>query len=378
MNTSAATRPTVAELIRTRRVIICGGSGGVGKTTTATAIALAAAREGRKVLALTVDPSKRLAQTLGVDRNLSEPASIGEDRRRLAGIEPPASLDAWMLDPRVVADNVVDKLARDPAEAERLKGNRIYRQVSRLVAGMQEYMAMEALYRFIEQGRYDLIVLDTPPSRNALDFLLGPGRMAQFLDGRIFQLFLPGEKKGFLRAAAASVIHRVNTLVFGEETWTELQDFFASFSGVLLGINRNAARMLEELRNPHDVAFLLVTSPAAAALTEAFWFKRKSEELGLPFRGFVLNRSEATRDERTFPDEGLFGGAPDAVQRAALDKLQALARLEMAQVDRDRKLLVEIEAHIGADAFAVPLPTLPGGAHEMPALLKIADALMHA
>jgi anion-transporting ArsA/GET3 family ATPase len=370
-------KPTIAELVRTRRVIVCGGSGGVGKTTTATAIAIAAAQEGRKVLALTVDPSKRLAQTLGVDRNVSAPVSVSPDRLALAGISPPGLLEAWMLDPQVVADSVVEKLAHNPEEAAKLKGNRIYRQLSKLVAGMQEYMAMEALYRFIDEGRYDLIVLDTPPSRNALDFLLGPGRMAAFLEGRVFQLFLPGEKQGFFRAAASSLITKINGAIFGEETYAEMQDFFGSFSGILMNINRNASAMLTKMQDPEQVAFLLVSSPAAEALTEAFFFRRKTMEMNLPFRGFILNRSEAFDDGRVMPTAALFGtDTLDPVRATALAKLVGLARLEHAQVERDRALLQQLRGEVGEQAFAVALPTLASGAHEMTALMQIADALM--
>ncbi len=369
-------KPTMAELVRTKRVIVCGGSGGVGKTTTATALALAGARAGRRVLALTVDPSKRLAETLGVDRNLRAPVSISEERLLQAGITSPGMLETWMLDPGIVADGLVDRLAKDPADAARLKGNRIYKQLTKLVAGMQEYMAMESLYRFLAEERYDLIVLDTPPSRNALDFLLGPGRMAAFLDGRIFQLFVPGEKKGFFRAAAGRVLDRVNGAVFGEETWAELQDFFGSFSGILLGINRNAGLMMKQMQDPEKVAFVLVSSPAAEALTEAFYFRHKTVEMNLPFRGFVLNRSEAWPDARTMPDDLLFGHTPTATEAVALGKLRHLAILEAAQVQRDRKLLADLQAEVGPNAFAVPLPTFHGGANDMPALLAIADALM--
>lgn len=370
------TTPTMSELIRTKRVIVCGGSGGVGKTTTATAIALAAAREGRKVLALTVDPSKRLAETLGVSRNLAAPVSISEERLAQARIVPPGVLETWMLDPGIVADGIVDKLAKDPADATRLKSNRIYKQLTRLVAGMQEYMAMEALYRFLSEQRYDLIVLDTPPSRNALDFLLGPGRMAAFLDGRIFQLFVPSENRGFFRAAAGRIVDRVNSAVFGEETWAELQDFFGSFSGILLGINRNASAMMKEMQDPEKVAFVLVSSPAAEALTEAFYFRHKTVELHLPFRGFVLNRSEAWPDARVLPDAELLGHPASPVEASALEKLQSLAKLEAAQVSRDKKLLEDLRREVGPNAFAVALPTFHGGANDMPALVAISEALM--
>lgn len=369
-------KPTIADLIRNRRVIVCGGSGGVGKTTTATAIALAAAREGRKVLALTVDPSKRLAQTLGVDRNLAAPVSISQERLDEAGIKPPGGLETWMLDPSVVADRLIERLANDHDEAARLKGNRIYRQLSRLVAGTQEYMAMEALYRFLDDGRYDLIVLDTPPSRNALDFLLGPGRVAAFADGRIFQLFVPSEQRGFFRAAAAQILTRVNSAIFGEETYAELQDFFGSFAGIIAGINKNASMMLKKLQDPDEVAFLLVSSPAAEAMTEAFYFRHKCMEMDLPFRGFVLNRSEARADARSWPDEGLFKGKPDAVEASALAKLQRLASLERAQVGRDKDLFAELIRELGDEAVAIAVPTFPHGAHDMRSLVRISEVLM--
>src|SRR5690606_25501895 len=164
--------------------------------TPATALALAGAREGRRVLALTVDPSRRLAQTLGVERSLPEPTPVPAEVSRSAGVADPSLLEAWMLDPGVVADRFVHRFADSPEEARRLTQNRIYRQVSRMIAGMQEYAAMEALYGFLREDRYDLVVLDTPPSRHALDLLQGPSRLHSFSDGRIFQLSLPGEQPG--------------------------------------------------------------------------------------------------------------------------------------------------------------------------------------
>jgi anion-transporting ArsA/GET3 family ATPase len=272
---------TIAELIADKRIIVCCGAGGVGKTTTSTGLALAAAREGRRVLALTVDPSKRLAETLGVARNLREPVSLPDERLKAAGIEAPGALETWMLDPQLVSDRLVRRLSTRE-EAERLTSNRIYKQLSRMVAGMQEYMAMEALHEFMEQGRYDLIVLDTPPSRNALDFLEGPSRLGSFLDGRIFQLFMPGERKGFIRRAASNLMTRVGSAVFGEESYRDLQDFFGSFGSILGVMNRNAAAMVKRLSNPDEVAFLMVASPAPESITDAFHFRQRAMELHLP------------------------------------------------------------------------------------------------
>lgn len=370
---------SMRELIESRKVIVCAGSGGVGKTTTATAIALSAARSGRRVLALTVDPSKRLAQTLGVDRNNRVPVQIPELRRVEAGIDQ-GSLEAWMLDPSVVADSFVRRFADSDAEAARLLENRLYRQISRMVAGMQEYMAMEALYGFLREERYDLIVLDTPPSRNALDFLYGPSRLSSFLDGRIFQMFLPEEsdrKRSMIRRAASRLVNGVNAAIFGAEYYAELQEFFGSFSGIFRSMNKNAADGMIRLRDPSSVAFVLVTSPATESLTDAFFFRRKTIELQLPFRGFVLNRSLATGNERSMP-ENLFGAHPDAVQASALAKLAGLAEVERAAVLRHQRLLAELAADAGRDSLAVALPNMPSGADEMGALVHLGDVLMRS
>ena len=373
----------ISELVMNRRIIVICGAGGVGKTTTATALAMAGARHGKRVLALTVDPSKRLAQTLGVDRNSEAPVSISEERLRDVGIEPPGSLEAWMLDPKLVADRVVHKLAKDPEEVERLMQNRIYKGISRMVAGMQEYMAMEALHEFHEEGTYDLVILDTPPSRNALAFLEGPQRMSSFLDGRIFQLFLPheaadGGRGGFFRRTAGAVINRVNSMVFGEETYADMQEFFGSFSGILGTLNHNAADMIELLGDPDDVAFLLVTSPTDASVADAHFFKDRTREMGLPFAGFVLNRSQAMAAGREFPDVGMLEETAGPAALSALTKLQQLAEVERAEMVRDRHLLATLSEEAGDTAFALATPIIPGGANDLPSLLQISDAVWDA
>lgn len=370
----------IADLILNRRILVVCGAGGVGKTTTSTALALAAARQGRRVLALTVDPSRRLAQTLGVDRNLDTPVSISEERLAQAGISPPGSLHAWMLDPKLVADRVVNKLAKDPEQVERLMENRIYKGLSRMVAGMQEYMAMEALHEFHLEGKYDLVVLDTPPSRNALAFLEGPQRMANFLDGRIFQLFVPAGEGGggFFRRTAGAVVDRINSMVFGEESYRDIQEFFQSFSGILSTLNKNAGNMIELLGNPDDVGFLLVTSPTDASVSDAHFFRDRTKEMGLPFTGFVLNRSQALAGSRAFPSPSLLGPDPSPVAVSAMNKLKVLAEVERAEMDRDRHLLATLAEEAGTSGFALATPTVPGGANDMPSLVHISERLFQA
>jgi len=369
----------IADLVMNRKILVICGAGGVGKTTTATGLALAAAREGRRVLALTVDPSKRLAQTLGVDRNLPSPISIPEERLRQAGIEPPGSLETWMLDPKLVADRVVQKLASDPEEIERLMNNRIYKGISRMVAGMQEYMAMEALYDFHQEGKYDLVILDTPPSRNALAFLEGPQRMAHFLEGRVFQLFLPPEGgAGFFRRTAGMVVDRVNSMVFGEETYRDFQEFFQHFGGILGVLNSNAGKMIERLQNPAEVAFVLVTSPTDASVADAHFFRERTREMGLPFSGFVLNRSQALAEGRQMPDPNMMGPDASPAMKSGFERLMKLALVEKAEMERDGHLLATLAEEAGPDAFTLATPTLPGGANDMPSLIAISEALWGA
>ena len=348
----------------------------MGKTTVAAGLALAASRQGRRVLALTVDPSRRLAETLGVQRNLPAPVPVPRAHLERAGLEQSVALEAWMLDPQRVANRVVRRFARSPEHLERLMDNRIYRQVTRMVAGMQEYTAMEAVHGFMEEGRYDLLVLDTPPSRHALDFLEGPSRLQRFFDGRIFRLFTPKEKASPIRRAAARLIRKVLGVALGEENFDELQEFFVNFAELFTLLTGNAARTRQMLGDPEKVGFLLVTSTAPEAIEDALFFRSRTAELSMPFGGFLLNRSQARVEGRRMPDESLFGPAPTDVQRRALGKLLVLANEERADMVRDQQLLEDLRQKAGPSAFAVPLPDIPGGAHGLPELLQLSDVLM--
>lgn len=360
----------VGELIRERKIIVCCGAGGVGKTTTAAAMSIAAARAGRKVLVLTIDPSRRLAETLGVSRNPPEPVRVPDDRQAAAGIKAPGSLDAWMLDPKLVADSAVRRLSRNPADAERILNNRIYQQVSTMVAGMHEYTAMEALFRLVNEGRYDLVVLDTPPSRHALDFLEAPRRLSGLVDSRAISAFLPSGD-GLVARAASKVIQKILAAVFGDEFAEEFVGFLSTFTGIFRSLNVDVGEMRRFLSGP-DVAFLLVSSPAPATLTEAYFFQDKTKALELPFRGFVLNRSKAGALERVMPpsrDEA------DPVLSAGLTRLHQLAELEQHAAARDLALLEDLKKRAGDTATALALPELPQGADDIATLVAVADRL---
>ncbi|MCB9545625.1 MAG: ArsA family ATPase [Myxococcales bacterium] len=357
---------STGRLLLEKRLVVSCGAGGVGKTTVSAALALAAARAGRRVLVVTIDPSRRLAETLGVDRGPPEPVLLPPDRLLALGVTPPGSLSAWMLDPQRVSDNVVRSFSKTPADAARLLDNPIYRNVSAMVAGMQEYTAVEALHGFLQDDHYDLVILDTPPSRDALRFLDAPQRVGGFLDRRIFGLFVPGEG-GVIRRAATALIGRVMDAAFGEETRQDLQQFLALFGTLLGNLNRNQAEVQAFLKTP-QVGFMLVTGPAREALDEAFHFAERSRALGLPVAGYVLNRSLATRAHLPLPEAP--AGASEAL-RTAVAHLLPMAEAEKATAWTHAALGERLRER----GTTWVLPQLPRGASDLEALLQLAHVL---
>lgn len=360
----------VAKLLADKRVVVVCGAGGVGKTTTSASLALAAARAGKRVLVITIDPSKRLAQTLGVSPNEPHPNALPVARQRSVGIEGEGSLSAWMLDPQAVSDQTVRRVSNDAAAADLLLGNRIYRHITSVIAGMQEYTAVEALHGFVEDDAYDLVVLDTPPSRDALRFLDAPSRAASFLDARVFRLFVPGSKNP-IRQAATKTVERLLDFAFGAEARRELQQFFRHFEEIFAYLNRNQHAMQSFLRSDH-VSFLLVTSPAPEALEEARYFEERARALSLPLAGYLLNRSIAYADGRPMPSPALVSGSASAVEARALDKLAALAEAEALRARRHAEILAELRDRAGS-GFACAVPELPSEASDLEALVSLAD-----
>jgi anion-transporting ArsA/GET3 family ATPase len=363
-------------LLREKRVLVLCGAGGVGKTTTAAALGVAAARAGRKVLVLTIDPARRLAEAMGMSEGGAEPTPIPPERLH-AGREPgPGRLDVWMLDPRIVFERFVHRLSPTPEAARSIIENRLYRFLSDLVAGMQEYAAAEALDHFLDEGRYELVVLDTPPSRHALDFLEAPGRLARFLDDRIVSLFLPEEKGrgGRLWRKTSQLLGNMLGSIFGEGFTQEMRTFMGAFSGLFAGIRLRADRLRERLSSP-DAAFLLVTSPEEASLEEASFFRDMLREKGLPFAGYVLNRSWAREDGLAHP-EGLLRHVEDS--GAAHDGVKAL--IQLAEKERDRAeahrgLLARLAEKLPAGAVAVAAPEAGGELEDFGGLVRLGEAL---
>ncbi|HXN54794.1 MAG TPA: ArsA-related P-loop ATPase [Myxococcales bacterium] len=367
----AAPANPVEALLRDKRVLVLCGAGGVGKTTVSAALALAAAHSGRRALVLTIDPARRLAEALGIPAHASHPTPVPRDRLAAAGVAAGGELDAWMLDPAVVFENLIHKLA-SPDSARAILETRLYRHLTELVAGMQEYTAAEALYELSREERYDLIVLDTPPSPSALDFLDAPGRLSGFLDGQIVQLFLPSHGGGLLRRAGR-LVGSVFARAFGEQFILDLQTFLSAFSGTF-GALRSHTAGVKELLESAKTAFLLVTSPAEAAVREALYFRDQILARSLPFEGFVLNRSLARGRELLHP-ETFAAEARVAEARDALRKLGIFAERERVQGDKDAALLERLAALAGPGRFAVAAPHLGDAVDDLPGLLQLAAGL---
>jgi anion-transporting ArsA/GET3 family ATPase len=376
MSGRMAPTPDLAGLVREKKVIVCCGAGGVGKTTTAAALGLAGARQGRRVLVLTIDPARRLAQALGLSEHMREPHPVAKERLAEAGVTE-GTLDAWMLNPDVVFESLVNRMASSPEQARRILESRLFRHLSELVAGMQEYTAAEALYELSTSGRYDLVVLDTPPTRNALDFLEAPGKLARFLDERILSLFLPSRQRGLVKKAT-ELIGTVFTRVFGAEFFAEIQEFLAAFSG-MFGPMRAHAEGVRSLLASKDASFLLVTSPDQAALEEARYFRDRIFAMKLPFAGFVLNRSWVRTEGFIDPSELERSSELETPHaKSGLEKLAALARVELGRVQRDRALLAQLAKEVPATAFAVAAPYLGEAIEDLRGLAQLARGIAEA
>ncbi len=280
----------VADVLADKRVCICGGSGGVGKTTTAAAIAMGEAAAGKKVAVVTIDPARRLANSLGLEELGNEPQLIDPELFAAAGVDMGGELWAMMLDPKRTFDEVIGRLAPDARTRDDVLGNRIYQQLSTAVAGSQEYTAMAKLYEIDQDGDFDLLVLDTPPSRNALDFLDAPDRLTHFFEGRALQVFLaPTGFAGRIVGRGTGMVFSVLQRVTGIDLLEDLSVFFRSISGLLEGFKERATAVSKLLADPETV-FLLVTSPEREPVDEAIFFWRKLKAARMPFGGVIVNR----------------------------------------------------------------------------------------
>lgn len=280
----------VLEMLEGKRVCVCAGSGGVGKTTTSASIALGTAAAGAKVAVVTIDPANRLANALGLEQLENEPRRVEPARLATGSLEVKGELWAMMLDPKRTFDELIDRIAPDPDRAEEIKANRVYRELSTAVSGSQELTAIAKLYELDQEGEFDLLVLDTPPSRNALEFLDAPGRLNAFLEGRALKAFMRPTGLG-IRALGRGALPLLGGLkrITGVDLISDLATFFQLLGDMTSDFSQRAAQVEALLRSP-STAFLLVTSATRESTDEAIWFAERLAADGLPFGGVVVNR----------------------------------------------------------------------------------------
>ncbi len=345
----------LAQLVAERSVIVCCGSGGVGKTTTAAALALEAAAEGRNACVVTIDPAKRLADALGLESLTNHPGRIEGNW--------PGQLWALMLDTKSTFDDLVMRYSATPEQANAILTNPLYRNISGALSGTQEYMAMEKLYELHDEGKFDLIVIDTPPSRHALDFLDAPRRLTRFLDNRIFRLLVM-PTRAYLRAVSVATQAFVRTVsrVVGAQVVKDAMAFFAAFEGMEEGF-RNRAQHMNALLSDQETAFVLVAAPRRDAVTEALYFADRLSQSHIGIDALIVNRVHPR-----------FGEVREVARSGPLEpfvvNLEELGRV----AEREEHHLADLASQV-SPAPVVRVPFLQTDVHDIAGLVEVGDHL---
>ncbi|MGB8859610.1 MAG: ArsA-related P-loop ATPase [Ilumatobacteraceae bacterium] len=356
MSPAAPAPASLAHHLATAEVLVCCGSGGVGKTTSAAALGMQAALLGRRAVVVTIDPAKRLADALGL------PGGLGNEPAR---IDVPGEGELWalMLDTATTFDGLVRANAADAEQAERILANSFYRNVAGSLSGTQEYMAAERLHALHNDDRFDLVIVDTPPTRNALDFLDAPGTIAKFIDHPLFKLLMMPTRRGMkvLNLAAQPILRTIGRVV-GGDVLADAVAFFQAFGGMETGFRERADEVMELLHG--DVTrFVLVASPRADTIEEACYFAERLAESALEVAAVVVNRCTPTfgappaRRPRSTDGAALFSNLLELQANAATEREQAVALLTATGIP--------------AGTPTTWVPTLPGDVHTLAALSTI-------
>jgi anion-transporting ArsA/GET3 family ATPase len=354
-----------------KRVVICAGAGGVGKTTVSAAVALGLAARGRRVALVTIDPARRLAEALGLDGLDNRPRPVDLARLHGSGVQTRGELFAMMLDSKRTFDELIEVLAPDPRTKEQILANPIYGHISTAVAGSQEYTAIAKLFEIAHEQAYDVIVLDTPPSRHAIDFLEAPDRLTAFLEGRALAALL--RPSGHAMRAAGIVFAALRRIT-GIELLDDLTTLFGLLAALLDGFRQRAADVHALLGDP-DTGFLIVTSPERSAIDEAVFFAAELDRAGLHRSGVIVNRVHP-----------LDRAPHDAVTVSARLRDQFGPRL----ADKVARTHVEVQRLAGRDAGAVErlhrrlrddpicVPDRDADVHDIGSLVELHDSLFAA
>ncbi len=382
-NTSTAAAQHLERLLLNSRLVVAVGSGGVGKTTTAAALAIAAARRGKRCAVLTIDPARRLAQALGVEKMGNAPRALP------AELVSPGSCDVMMLEAAEAFDDLVARLVPDPERQKRLLQNRLYQVIARHLGGTHEYMAVERLFALTRDDKYDLIVLDTPPTVNALDFLDAPTRIASFFSDKITRFFVRqrDEDRGIIQRIkdrAGDIAIGVLGRALGEGFVEELMDFATAFQGLFQAFQERGLAA-EKILRESSTSFLIVSGADPVRVTEAEAFGRTLSDLGIAPRAFIANRvhlssiDAASDIDAGHLSEALVGVAREPIdqidQIELLDALNRAQRLRASLARRDRKGLQRLAEIAGKDRLLV-VPELDEEVEDRGAIEHLLEALL--
>jgi anion-transporting ArsA/GET3 family ATPase len=359
----------LAQKLDGKRVVIVAGSGGVGKTTASAALALGLAAAGQRVAVVTIDPARRLADSLGLEELGNEPRQVDPALLEGHGIEMRGELWAMMLDPKATFDDLIVKLSPDESTREDVLGNRIYAQLSSAIAGSQEFSAVAKLYDISREERFDVVVLDTPPSRNALDFLDAPDRLTDFFEGRALKLFLvPTGIAARVMGKGTGVVFAILKRLTGVDLLDDVSQLFRALGGLIDGFRERASAVKALLADP-ATTFLVVTSPEREPVAEAIFFHGKLREARMPFGGLIVNRTAVAdpalgspEDVRAALAEEL-GDTLAAKVAASVADVQLLAARDAASIERLRDALHEPEP--------IVVPQLEGDVQDIDGLVAL-------
>ncbi|MBX2797248.1 MAG: AAA family ATPase [Myxococcales bacterium] len=368
------------------KLVVCVGAGGVGKTTTAATLALCGALRGRKAVVLTIDPARRLANSLGLK-------AIGNERTQIdlegLGLSTSGQLWAMMLDSRSTFDGLIHRVAPDEASRDRILSNHVYRHMADTFAGSQDYMATETLYDLVSSGDFDLVVLDTPPVKNALDFLESPGRLINFMDERVLRWFLspydPNAVFGRrLMMGTSAVVFRLLAYVFGRDFLDDLATFFEDFQGLYAGfVERNDA-VVALFRDP-ATSFVTVCAPNHSSLDVATFFQEELARRDLPRGGIVVNQVHVC-DGTEHDARAVLGDVAAELAEDVEPKTMSalLARLGMAHTRlralhvSETELAEQVREAGRGGGFYQEVPRLEGNVHDLEALHEVGRRLLSA